>query len=509
MPSLSSGPGPVRFQALQAVYRSLGPPVVFHDNLARLAGSVKAGLMLSQALYWTARGPDIVANDGWFYKTRHEWQKQTGMSRTEQETARRILRELGVFEERLIGMPRRMWFRIQLERLGEQLASLDVNRRRLPPAAPDDVAARPLSLRTLRAGEQWVRQLLGPIQWFHREFATLTGSVTSALFLSCALTQFFKLARRQEQVRGMTLSQPEWSRLSGMDRTQLQNARRTLREAGVIEELRQGVPPVVVLLLNLDSVMNGLCRRTCLREPVKTAPRKPCDRPARVSAQSAQSRSSEGPVAASSLPDLGILSAETVQISRQNAWQSAGGKRANQSAGNVRNIYTKLTTTIKLQRQQPRAHASADAGVPAFGGGVVLPDLDTDATGNLASSALRLLAQWSATDAARQAIADELIGAIRFKPGGVHNPLGYLHAMIAAAQRGAFTPAYGPRIRAAREAQHRVVIANAAAEHALHAAIAHKPADPVTARPGIPARSTTGAAHLSQLLALVRGRTKS
>ena len=95
----------------------LSRPIAFHRCLAELTGSVTSGLMLSQALYWTPRAKDP---DGWFWKTQDEWFEETMLSRKEQETARRRLKELGngsVWHEQLRGVPAKLFYRIDLEAL--------------------------------------------------------------------------------------------------------------------------------------------------------------------------------------------------------------------------------------------------------------------------------------------------------------------------------------------------------------------------------------------------------
>jgi hypothetical protein len=95
-------------------------PIAFHPAFARIAGSVHGGLFLSQLFYWMGKGADP---DGWIYKTRDEWQAETYLTRYEQETARRDLRELGVLEEKLAGLPARLYYRVNSERLLELLDS--------------------------------------------------------------------------------------------------------------------------------------------------------------------------------------------------------------------------------------------------------------------------------------------------------------------------------------------------------------------------------------------------
>jgi hypothetical protein len=85
-------------------------PVTFHRCLVPVAGGVHAALLLSHAI-WTTQALDGDA-DGWFLKSQEEWTEETGLSRWEQETARRALRRAGLMEERRIGLPARLWFRV-------------------------------------------------------------------------------------------------------------------------------------------------------------------------------------------------------------------------------------------------------------------------------------------------------------------------------------------------------------------------------------------------------------
>ena len=56
----------------------------------------------------------------------HRWTQETGLSRWEQETARRALRRAGLLEERRLGMPAKLWFRVCADVLMHALqASVD------------------------------------------------------------------------------------------------------------------------------------------------------------------------------------------------------------------------------------------------------------------------------------------------------------------------------------------------------------------------------------------------
>jgi hypothetical protein len=86
-------------------------PITFHRCLIPVSGGVNAALLLSHAI-WTTQGLDGEA-DGWFLKSQEQWAEETGLSRWEQETARRALRDAGLLEERRVGMPARLWFRVK------------------------------------------------------------------------------------------------------------------------------------------------------------------------------------------------------------------------------------------------------------------------------------------------------------------------------------------------------------------------------------------------------------
>jgi len=102
----------------------LDRPIAFHRIFAELTGSVSAGLMLSQAVYWSGtnkageRRTSHAA--GWFYKSQRDWWEETQLSRKEQETARKHLRDLGngdIWCEEMRGMPRRLFYRLDLGKL--------------------------------------------------------------------------------------------------------------------------------------------------------------------------------------------------------------------------------------------------------------------------------------------------------------------------------------------------------------------------------------------------------
>ena len=104
-----------------AVAELLGPSLSFHRVLAGVAGSVHAGLLLSRALYLT-RLQMRRQLDAWIANSASRWTHEIGLSRREQEAARRELMRAGLWEEALTGVPARLVARIRLECLLDLLS---------------------------------------------------------------------------------------------------------------------------------------------------------------------------------------------------------------------------------------------------------------------------------------------------------------------------------------------------------------------------------------------------
>ena len=106
----------------------LDRPIAYHRCFVTLTGSVTAAVLLSQAVYWSRRTAE--GNDGWFWKTGADWEEETGLTRYEQEGARKTLRSLGFWEEKKRGIPSRLWFRLDLDQLERGLHFLQTSMRK-------------------------------------------------------------------------------------------------------------------------------------------------------------------------------------------------------------------------------------------------------------------------------------------------------------------------------------------------------------------------------------------
>lgn len=102
--------------------------VTFHRAFVDIGGSINAALLLSNAIYWTHRLPP--ERDGWFYKTRVDWEKETGLTRREQDKARQQLIENGLLEVRRSKVSEdecvtALWFRVNVATLQARLTGDD------------------------------------------------------------------------------------------------------------------------------------------------------------------------------------------------------------------------------------------------------------------------------------------------------------------------------------------------------------------------------------------------
>lgn len=86
----------------------LDRPIAYNPVWKRITGSTVGAVFFSQVWYWTKRHRE---DDGWFWKTQKEWEEETGLTRSEQETARKHCKQVGILEEDLRGVPATMYYR--------------------------------------------------------------------------------------------------------------------------------------------------------------------------------------------------------------------------------------------------------------------------------------------------------------------------------------------------------------------------------------------------------------
>lgn len=92
-------------------------PIALNPALARYFKSIKAGLFLSELLYWQKQNE----YQDWIYKTIQEIKDTTSLSRAEQDTAIAICKEKGILEVKVSGLPAKRHFKIDVEKLADDL----------------------------------------------------------------------------------------------------------------------------------------------------------------------------------------------------------------------------------------------------------------------------------------------------------------------------------------------------------------------------------------------------
>jgi hypothetical protein len=99
-------------------------PIAYHRCFVTITGSVTTAVLLSQAVYWNNRA---TLPDGWFWKTQDEWFDETGLSRWEQEGARKVLKKMGILNEKLEGIPAKLYYQINVKKLLELIQNTPAN----------------------------------------------------------------------------------------------------------------------------------------------------------------------------------------------------------------------------------------------------------------------------------------------------------------------------------------------------------------------------------------------
>jgi hypothetical protein len=112
--------------ASSVVLEAFSAPIVFQRIFVDMTGSVTAALMLSQAISIT----DNLAPEtqGWFEQTSEEWQRDIGLSRFEQQTARKVLKDLGYLHEARRGIPGRIVYWIDCSRVWASVSEISKER---------------------------------------------------------------------------------------------------------------------------------------------------------------------------------------------------------------------------------------------------------------------------------------------------------------------------------------------------------------------------------------------
>jgi hypothetical protein len=95
--------------------------VGYSPDLARIVGGATIGLYLSQLLFLSDKGANP---DGWVFKSEQEMGKETGLTKREQQSARRKLLSLGVIAIMRGGWKNTYHFKVLWDRLYQVIAGI-------------------------------------------------------------------------------------------------------------------------------------------------------------------------------------------------------------------------------------------------------------------------------------------------------------------------------------------------------------------------------------------------
>jgi hypothetical protein len=446
--------------------------ILVYPVLHALTGSPKASIMLSQMLFWTRTYlKERPERDGWFWHTQRDWHICTGLSRHEQDSARAILSGAGFTQERLMGAPARMHYRLDLDILGTAIAKHihdgNFGGWRWEDAALKGMLGRPLA--------------------FLRGLVDITGSVTSALYLSDLCQQQRTVDRNAHHGHAtlngaqrdldagqgwLDLPLGETAQQLGLSTKRLRSARLTLLRLDLIEECSSGgVQPRTFSRLNLSTLADALTRR---QDPKQSA-----ISPASNSAQHVELVGMSG----TAIPDVpkvanwndGIVQSspsETGKLERRNCAVQTSQNRQTGTAESGKLEFPKPADRIAgfgtshigvyTSDKQPllppahQARAVAEHRQSSSSSGPVVQKSNPDRTiilpPGLAPDEQETVQQLLARlpdDTIRQLVADEWAGQLQ-QPGKLHSPIGYLFGLVERARNGGFTPVVALRIAQSR-----------------------------------------------------------
>ena len=89
-----------------------------------LATAVMLSEIYSEYTYWKER--DGLQDGGWFYSTIENMYYNTGLSKHQQLTACKELQEYGIIHVKYHGMPKKRYFKFNMEKLGELYADFQL-----------------------------------------------------------------------------------------------------------------------------------------------------------------------------------------------------------------------------------------------------------------------------------------------------------------------------------------------------------------------------------------------
>ncbi|MEW5788347.1 MAG: hypothetical protein AB1899_10895 [Pseudomonadota bacterium] len=419
-----------------------GDYITYFPSLTPVCGSYKAAAMLSVALAWTRnwlhRHPE---REGWFWKTRDEWILETGLSRREQESARKTLVMRGLFREARRGMPARMHYRLDLDCLGARLMSGTPSR----PATWD-------------WDDPQLRRLLGRPVALYRRLTWVAGSLSGGLLLSQLLIACRRDLALNRMADGWIRHFPQLvGRHCQLTRHEVDGARTRLAERGLLEaRFTKTLPTHRVVRLSFERLIAALegHESACMSHCANQALDKPaiqtgaCRHPGE--GQSARQAWNDAPDRdAANRPTSRHLSGNSPSGAKPRPERAGGpSSRAGELRQEINPYPPPAPSTVIPVGSSVIGHENRSSGE---GEPKQTAEPPLVFSGTLLPAEQAIAHQWLADmpPALRQLVLDEHAGMVRGRE--VRNPLGYLHTLIQAARADRFVPTIAFRVAQARE----------------------------------------------------------
>lgn len=117
---------------------------------------LEAAVLFSQAMYWQKK-----MGDRFWYKTQDDWKSEIGLSRRQQERARKVLREFQpcFWHEKYSGTPRRLFFKIDFSVLsGMSLLTMQASNEQADMLVTNEQVRMINSAKHISKGKQKIKE---------------------------------------------------------------------------------------------------------------------------------------------------------------------------------------------------------------------------------------------------------------------------------------------------------------------------------------------------------------
>jgi hypothetical protein len=376
--------------------------------------------------------------------------EETGLSRCEQENARKALSARGLLHEARRGMPARMHFRIDLDRLGAIARAVGAGS-----TSAAGIGTIPL-----------LRRLLGRPVALYRRLAWAAGSLSGGLLLSHLLLAYRKDLTLNGPSEGWLRYYPQLiGRHCQLSRYEIDGARSRLTERGFLEaRYTKTLPTNRVLRLRFDRLIAAI--EACHDGVAGVEPRDHDSLP-----HSAIQASDKPAIQTGAFRHPGKWTNRPTGIGRTANRQSPNPPTsrpvlpnspsgANPHSHRVRGLSSRASEKPQeINPYPPPAPAPAQPAESDANGGWRRSRNDSEPgpprplvfSGKLLPAEQAIARQWLADidPDLRQLVLDEHSGMVRARE--VWNPLGYLQTLIQSARAGRFTPTIAFRVAQSRQ----------------------------------------------------------